>query len=144
MLSVKGRSFAVYGWSSDYGLDILLRLFRQAGSLSDSNYWASVSSRKEVQEKLIRLNRLRGFDCTYEFAVHLRNGRKVKSLLRFIRNFFAHGGFRICEYDGQRFYALENSSNCQLSGRAVLRKETLLEWERIVRGGAGSKICTRR
>lgn len=138
--SVRGRSFADYGWKSAPDLDAILSLFKQAGTLSDPALWAFVPNRKEVHGRLTRLDRLRGFDCTFEFAVHLRNGRKVESLLRFLRNSFAHGGFRICDYDGERYYALENKSNGQISGRAVLRESTLVGWESVIRNGPAPNL----
>ncbi|WP_270849262.1 hypothetical protein, partial [Candidatus Collinsella stercoripullorum] len=79
-------------------------------------------------------------DCWYrerlllKFAVHtVKSGLgKTEALFYFIRNAFAHGGFRISTYKGERYFALENRKDGSIRGRAVIRESTLLGWIKLI------------
>lgn len=100
----------------------------------DSEHWLQVA-RKDVESELLKLNRWKNFDCSFEFAVHTRKGdlNKTENLFRFIRNSFAHGGFRCCTYKNERFYALENrNERGAVTGRGIISEDNLLYWANLL------------
>lgn len=108
----------------------------RAHSTLQQSRWIT-STVKEMENKLRAIDRFDRFDCSFEFAVHtVKEGlNKTEALFYLIRNGFAHGGFRICKYKGETFYAFESNDKGKLKGRAVLKEETLLSWIDVLKGG---------
>lgn len=129
--SEKGTSFKKLGWSKS-GFNTLHAKVRKNSGFPDKN-WISVPT-KEIVSELEKLARHKTYDCSFEFAVHtVKDGlNKTEGLFYFIRNAFAHGGFRTSEYDGETFYAFENRNGGCLKGRAVIKESTLLAWRKIL------------
>lgn len=117
-VSQKGKTLSEYGWKDGR----LLRLqaeMRKVSGFPDAKgkRWISTTM-KNVEENLRILGRLDNYDCSFEFAVHTVRSdlNKTSALFYFIRNAFAHGGFRINKYNGEIYYALENRQNGELKG----------------------------
>ena len=96
---------------------------------------------KDIEAKLSGLNRLDTFDGSFEFAVHsVKSGlNKTEALFYFIRNSFAHGGFKTSKYKGELYYIFENKQGNQIKGRAVIRESTLLHWIKVIKAGPKGK-----
>lgn len=98
--------------------------------------------KKDLEGKLEELGQFKGFDCSFEFAVHTRKDglNKTENLFRFIRNSFAHGGFRTCIFEGAKYYALENRDDKgMLTGRGVISEASLLHWADLLAQPRSSK-----
>ena len=80
------------------------------------------------------MDRLKQYDCSFEFAIHtVKNGLgKTEALFYFIRNALAHGGFRISTYNGDRYFVLENRQDERIKGRAIIKESTLLSWAKLI------------
>ena len=132
--SVRGVSFSELGWRKGSFNTLHARMRKSSGFPNDK--WISTSA-KQMKDRLRELNRLDSFDDSYEFAIHVvKEGlNKTEALFYFIRNSFAHGGFKTSKCKGSIYYVLENRLDGQLKGRAVIREKTLLDWIPIVRKG---------
>lgn len=139
-VSQKGRPFSSYGWRSSK-FSMLHARMRKVSGFPDTkeDRWVAASG-KDIESKLAALDRLDYYDCSFEFAVHMvKNGlNKTEALFYLIRNSFAHGGFRVSEHSGERYYVFENRHDSKLKGRAIFRESTLLEWIQIVEAGPDS------
>lgn len=133
--SQKGISFERLGWETG-AINTLHAQMRERTGFPVSSRWITCSA-AEIQSKLTELDRLKSYDCSFEFAIHTQKHglSKTKALFYFIRNSFAHGGFRISKFNGETYYALENRQDGSLKGRAILKESTLLAWIKIVRAG---------
>lgn len=133
-VSQKGRLLREYGWEGP-NIRTLQARMRECSGFPDSKgrFWVGCTC-SEVEGQLKDLDRLDGYDCSFEFAVHTeRNSSKTEGLFCLIRNSFAHGSFRINRYGNQRYIAMENRHEGKLKGRAIIKEETLLEWIKIVK-----------
>ena len=133
-VSIRGKSFKELGWCRG-GFNTLHAMMRKSSGFS-SKKWVGVPC-KEIKGKLREFNRLDSYDCSFEFAVHtIKDGfNKTEALFYFVRNSFAHGGFKTSKYRGTTYYVFENRQGDQLKGRAVICESSLLDWAEIVRKG---------
>lgn len=129
--SCKGRTFKELGWSGA-GFNTLHAEMRKTSGFPTNKYWFAVPA-KEVDRRLGELG-VRERLGHFEFAVHTQKEglNKTEALFYFIRNSFAHGGFRKSEYEGESYYLFENRSDGKLKGRAVIKEDTLLAWIKIL------------
>lgn len=136
--SAKGVSFRKLGWSKG-GFNTLHALMREVSGFPNGN-WIDAPV-KEIEAKLNGLNRLDTFDGSFEFAVHsVKSGlNKTEALFYFIRNSFAHGGFKTSKYKGELYYIFENKQGNQIKGRAVIKESTLLHWITVIKKGPKGK-----
>lgn len=111
--SAKGVSFRKLGWSKGR-YNTLHALMRDASGFPNDN-WIDAPV-KDIEAKLSGLNRLDRFDGSFEFAVHsVKSGlNKTEALFYFIRNSFAHGGFKTSKYKGELYYIFENKQGIKL------------------------------
>ena len=144
--SAKGCSFHEMGIVG-HKFNTLLAQLRKASGFPAANgcNWIE-STIRDIDKELEIIDRLDSFDCTFEFAVHtVKTGlSKTEALFYLIRNAFAHGGFRVCTFNGETFYALENKDKGKLKGRALLKESTLLEWIKVLRGTYDSFMKSKR
>lgn len=110
-------------------------LMLKSSSLKKDN-WIKTTV-KDIKNELASLGRFESFDCSFEFAVHtVKDGlNKTEALFYLIRNGFAHGGFRISEYNSEAYYVFESRDKGKLKGRAILKESTLRNWMKIVKRG---------
>lgn len=136
-VSNKGKSFKEYGWEESNYATLHARMRRVSGFPNPKRPDWIVAAVKDVEAELAALGRLDDYKCSFEFAVHNQKDghNKTEALFYLIRNAFAHGGFRINEYEGQRFYVFENRHDGKIKGRAIFQEKTLLSWIDIVRAG---------
>lgn len=133
--SVKGTPFSSMGIRGSQYKTLQAELRKTSGfPAADGHDWKRATL-KTVESELESINRLNSFDCSFEFAVHtVKSGLgKTEALFYFIRNAFAHGGFRIATYDRQRYFVLENRQDNLLKGRAILKESTLLGWAALIK-----------
>jgi len=132
--SRKGKTFRELGWRG-HGFLKLQAAMRDCSALTNTNWVACAT--KDIEVELEGKKRLTNFDCSFEFAIHtVKDGlNKTEALFYLIRNGFAHGGFRLCEFGGETFYVFESKDRSKLKGRAILREKTLLAWMQIVLEG---------
>lgn len=131
--SMKGKTFEELGWSKG-SFNTLHKMMRSKSGFPDSEHWLQVA-KKDIKGKLLELKRWKNFDCSFEFAVHTRKDglNKTENLFRFIRNSFAHGGFRCCTYENEQFYALENhDERGVVTGRGVISETNLFYWAKLL------------
>ena len=133
-VSQKGKTFQELGWTAQR-FSILQAGMRSTSSLAREN-WVGCPA-KNMNLELKRINRFESFDCSFEFAIHsIRSGlNKTEALFYLIRNGFAHGGFRVCSYRGEKYFVFESTDRGTLKGRAVLKQDTLLAWMKLVKKG---------
>lgn len=134
--SVKGTPFSSMGIRGSQYKTLQAELRKISGfPAADGHDWKK-ATQKTVESELESINRLDSFDCSFEFAVHtVKHGLgKTEALFYFIRNAFAHGGFRISTFEGERYFVLENRQGDQLKGRAILKESTLLRWATLIGG----------
>ena len=129
--SQKGVPFKELGWMGGSFNTLHAKMRENSGFPNE--HWLDTTA-KEVEGKLGELNRLNGYDCSFEFAVHtVKSGfNKTEALFYFIRNAFAHGGFKKSSYKNANYYVLENRQDGALKGRAILKESTLLRWRKIL------------
>lgn len=127
-VSQKGISFKHRGWAGGR-FNTLHAQMRKTSGFPNSDHWRT-SKASEIEKVLDELGRLDGYDCSFEFAVHtVKSGlNKTEALFYFIRNAFAHGGFRVSKYKGEKYFVLENRQNDRLKGRAIFKETTLKSW----------------
>ena len=134
--SAKGCSFEEMDIVGHEFNTLLAQLRKVSGfPAANGQNWIK-STVSNIENDLEIIDRLDAFDCTFEFAVHtVKTGlSKTEALFYLIRNAFAHGGFRICTFNGETFYALESKDKGKLKGRALFKESTLLEWIKVLRG----------
>lgn len=131
-VSEKGSSLSHLGWKGAE-FHTLHKIMRERAGFPVPEMWVECS-RKELQDKLSEFGFLRSVPTGREFAFYARKSEcsKTESLLYFIRNAFAHGGFRCIEFENERYFVLENRYKGQLRGRAVLKESTLLVWKELL------------
>lgn len=132
--SEKGVPFALMGIQKSRYKTLQAEMRKYSGfPAADGHDWKKATI-KSIKEDLKSFNRLDEYDCSFEFAVHtVKSGLgKTEALFYFIRNAFAHGGFRISTYKGERYFALENRKDGSIRGRAVIRESTLLGWIKLI------------
>ena len=129
--SQKGTTFESLGWKGG-SFNTLHAEMRKKSGFPNKRWIATTAG--EVETRLSELNRLNGYDCSFEFAVHtVKSGlNKTEALFYFIRNAFAHGGFKASVYKGEKYYVFENRQDQQLKGRAILKESTLLYWRSLL------------
>ena len=132
--SEKGTSFRELGWSKG-GYNTLHSLMRGLSGFPNCK-WIGAPA-KDIEATLDELNRLDSFDGSFEFAVYtIKSGlNKTEALFYFIRNSFAHGGFKTSKYKGELYYVFENKQGSQIKGRAVIKESTLLQWIMVIKDG---------
>jgi hypothetical protein len=138
--SCKGRTFSQYGWNGKLYRELHARMREVSGfPIAEDGHWVKARV-SDIEKELAILNRLDHYDCSFEFAVHaVKNDlNDTQSLFYLIRNSFAHGGFRICHYNGERYFVFENREKGRLKGRAIFKEHTLLSWIGIVKRGPGN------
>ena len=136
-ISQKGKEFSRYGWEGSNYPTLHSRMRRLSGFPdAKGTYWIDASASK-INDSLKQLHRYDDYNCSFEFAVHtVKHGlNKTEALFYLIRNSFAHGGFRISKYEGERYYVFENRQGDVLKGRAIFKEQTLLGWIKIVKIG---------
>lgn len=133
-VSQKGRTFRELGWTGYYFATLQTEM-RSSSSLKREN-WIGCSP-AIIDSELKKIDRHESFDGSFEFAVHsIKSGfNKTEALFYLIRNGFAHGGFRVCSYQGEKYLAFESRDRGALKGRAVLKQTTLLSWMKLVKKG---------
>ena len=134
-VSAKGKQFSDYGWSGR-SYSTLHKEMRSVGGFPTyrGDDWKTVTV-AQVEGALRDINRLDVYDCSFEFAIHTTKSglNKTEGLFNFIRNSFAHGGFKTSKYEGEVFYVMENRYNGKLRGRGIIRESTLLKWIDVVK-----------
>ena len=130
--SVKGKTFEDLGWKK-HAYATLHSKMRESTGLFEKGHWVDCAI-KVVEEELEKLDRLNEYDCSFEFAVHCKRSdlNKNEALFYLIRNALARGGFRISNYESERYLVLENRVGKQLKGRAVIKMDALLKWAKLL------------
>ena len=126
LVSARGNSFGSYGWVSDNTFKRLKKSFKQASPAliylaCDDN--DTVESQAEIYYPPI------------EYCSFRKNNSEINSLVRAIRNSFAHGDFYQFTYSGKKLYFLRNVHNGKLKAEMVLSEQTLLKWIEIIKAG---------
>ncbi|MDM8299302.1 hypothetical protein QUW00_00055 [Collinsella tanakaei] len=132
--SEKGVPFALMGIEKSKYKTLQAEMRKHSGfPAADGHDWKKTTI-KSIEKDLKSLDRLDRYDCSFEFAIHtVKNGLgKTEALFYFIRNAFAHGGFRISTYKGEHYFVLENRKNGSIRGRAILKESTLLSWAKLI------------
>lgn len=142
--SVKGETFKKQGWKKHSFLSLQAQMRSSSKNFTKAN-WIT-SSTKDIPKELQNLGRFDNFDCSFEFAVHtVKSGlNQTEALFYFIRNSFAHGGYRKCKYENDIYYVFENRQGKRLKGRAVLAESTLLAWINLVKKGPSAVPSNRK
>lgn len=130
--SVKGKTFEDLGWK-DHAYATLHAKMRESSGLFEKGHWVDCPI-KNVEQELEKLDRLNGYDCSFEFAVHCKRSdlNKTEALFYLIRNALAHGGFRISTDGPEHYLVLENRADGELKGRAVIKMDALLKWAKLL------------
>ena len=70
-----------------------------------------------------------------EYCIYSHSGYEMETLLRKIRNAFAHGNFYQTELKGQTIYILQNFYHGKLNAEMALYEQTLLNWIEVIKKG---------
>ena len=132
-VSFRGHTLKEFGWDNPNKLCLLVRLLKQSASKDfRDNYYCCLNE----DECKNSLKLLPNKSSSIEYCMYLGSDSKnrIQSLLRSIRNAFAHGSFYI---DSRKYYHLENFHK-SLKAKICLSEETLLKWICVIKNDTDS------
>ncbi len=125
-VSAKGKLLAAYGWEGGPKFSELKKAFIHACSRLETFEGVKNGSIK---------SKLEGIAPPTEYCSFSFSSNEMETLLRKIRNAFAHGNFYPIKFRGQKIYVLQSFYHGKLNAEMALYEQTLLNWIDVIKEG---------
>lgn len=135
--SRRGMTFAEFGWRGGK-LNTLQALMKRVSTVDARWICDKQTTIQGHLERMQTDGKTRGHAVYAKGWSKGKNDTKTNALFYGIRCAFVHGGFRIFENAGERWYELENRHDDTVRGHFLLKEATLREWMKLVRTGPNS------
>lgn len=129
-ISMKGKLLSSYGWKGGYKFRILKASFKKT--------CYNLGTFEVIKNQPMQ-SRFGDVISPTEFCIFLTSDCEMETLLRMIRNAFAHGNFYRTVIKKQKIYLLRNLHQGKLKAEMALCEQTLLKWIDVIKAGPYAK-----
>jgi hypothetical protein len=135
--SAMSVTLAEYGWSNPWVKPYYLtQQLKDASTNLNSYYPANTyDDMKQALEKAGFLNDFPNTLSKEAASFYDSQNNQTLSLLKHIRNAFAHGRFALFNVNGDVFAFEDKNSSGKISSRIIIKMSTLLKWIEIIEDG---------